>query len=919
MAELKATISLLFRDLLSPGMAAAAARITAAADAIGGGAAQIAGESAAAARTMDAAADRMGAGYTTASRAIGAATDRMGGGLTGAARAADAAGDRIAAGADRAAAAVEAGSDQITGESAAAARTMDAAADRMGAGYTGAAREIDRASDRIEGDLTGAARTADAAADRIAGGADRAAQAWRAVDFAAHLGQASAEVTQLADGLGRAVNAGADAAIATDSALGRLGTVLTVDNTGGDVEAARRQVYEAAFAAATGQSEVVGDLAAVRVPAFIDATFTGVSSGLSSVQAIAATERAAVLGAGTGADVGESSTLLNTLFNTFGDKTAASDLAGARAEFARLADSVAQTQQLYAFEDLAQLGEGLKNAAGAALNFDVPLDQLQIMLGVLNTLGIVGPEAGTAAAVAIEQVGKAARDLGFEVVRGQDGSIDMLSTIVREIEAGGFLADQISEAFGSEAGRAVGLLRKGQDLIAAGLATDSAGASDRGAGEVSQTYAARLERLQSASAALNAELGLGSMAVRQWGVDLASWGLSKLTRGADEAREAAAAFVGGALQIASAGAQGAAGALELSTGLLSATTLLGKTGPFARDGIGPLQRFGAAFGGLRRGIVRFARDGIGALQGFGTAAGRLGGGLGRVFGTIGPLVGGAAGRIGAGIGRMAVSLVATIPALVSWTASMWAATWPILAVIAAIALIAGGVYLIIRHWEPIAQWFSDLWERIVAPFRAAWDWLRGLFGAGGEELPETAAEGIRGSAAAVGGATEAMAGEATPYLARSDAERGPLSRLTAAGRAIPTTIAAGMLAASPVLAAELPAALGPVPEPAALAAGYVAAPPAPAAAASRDDLVRAAAPPAARAEAPGSRDLVRVLQELAFELRAQRTGRTPAALRTAAAGAARQVRVEQVDLRLDETGDMFRVLEGLAEAAGEPL
>ena len=918
MAELKATISLLFRDLLSPGMASAAARITAAADAIGGGAAQIAGESAAAARTMDAAADRMGAGYTTASRAIDAATDRIGGDLTATSRTADAAGDRIAAGADRAAAAVEGGADQIAGESAAAARAMDSAADRMGAGYTGAAREIDRAGDRIEGDLTGAARTADAAADRIAGGADRAAQAWRAVDFAAHLGQASAEVTQLADGLGRAVNAGADAAIATDSALGRLGTVLTVDNTGGDVEAARRQVYEAAFAAATGQSEVVGDLAAVRVPAFIDATFTGVSSGLSSVQAIAATERAAVLGAGTGADVGESSTLLNTLFNTFGDKAAASDLAGARTEFARLADSVAQTQQLYAFEDLGQLGEGLKNAAGAALNFGVPLEQVSAILGTLNTLGIVGPEAGTATAVAIEQMGRAADKLGFDVVRAADGSIDMLSTL-QEVAAGGFSAEQISEAFGDEAGRAVGLLMQGLDLFAGGLQVDPAGASNRAAGEVSQTYAARLERLQSASEALNAELGRGSVAVRQWGVDLASAALSRLTGGAGEAREAVAAFAGGALQVASAGAQGAAGALELSTGLLSATTLLGKTGPFARDGIGPLRRFGAAAGGLRRGIVRLAREGISSLQGFGTAAGRLGGGLGRVFGRLGPLVGSAAGRIGAGIGRMVVSAVAAIPALVSWTAAMWAATWPILAIIAAIALVAAGVYLVVRNWEAIAEWFADLWQRILAPFQAAWDWIRNLFG-GGKELPETTAEGIRGSAGAVGAATEAMAGEVTPYMANSDAERGPLSRLTASGRAIPTTIAAGMLAASPVLAADLPAALGPAPDPAALAAGYVAAPPAPAEAAGRGDLVRAAAPPGAGAgpEAPGSRELVRVLQELAVELRAQRTGRAPLARRSAA-GAARQVRVEQVDLRIDESGDLFRTLEGLAEAAGEPL
>lgn len=103
MAELNASVALLFRDLLSAGLAGAMSKITAASDAIGGSAAQIAGDSASAARAMDTAADRMGAGYTDASRAIDSASKRISGDLTGAARTADASADRIAGGADRAA------------------------------------------------------------------------------------------------------------------------------------------------------------------------------------------------------------------------------------------------------------------------------------------------------------------------------------------------------------------------------------------------------------------------------------------------------------------------------------------------------------------------------------------------------------------------------------------------------------------------------------------------------------------------------------------------------------------------------------------------------------------------------------------------------------------------------------------------
>jgi phage-related protein len=69
----------------------------------------------------------------------------------------------------------------------------------------------------------------------------------------------------------------------------------------------------------------------------------------------------------------------------------------------------------------------------------------------------------------------------------------------------------------------------------------------------------------------------------------------------------------------------------------------------------------------------------------------------------------------------------------SYIASMWAsvaptlaATWPILAIIAAVALLAGGVYFLVKNWDSVAGFFSGLWEKVKGAFSAAWDWIKNL-------------------------------------------------------------------------------------------------------------------------------------------------------------------------------------------------
>jgi hypothetical protein len=59
-----------------------------------------------------------------------------------------------------------------------------------------------------------------------------------------------------------------------------------------------------------------------------------------------------------------------------------------------------------------------------------------------------------------------------------------------------------------------------------------------------------------------------------------------------------------------------------------------------------------------------------------------------------------------------------------WTVGAAVAMTPVGWFMAAVAAIAGAVYLVYKHWEPIKKWFKDLWDGIVAKF----DWAKNKIG-----------------------------------------------------------------------------------------------------------------------------------------------------------------------------------------------
>lgn len=99
------------------------------------------------------------------------------------------------------------------------------------------------------------------------------------------------------------------------------------------------------------------------------------------------------------------------------------------------------------------------------------------------------------------------------------------------------------------------------------------------------------------------------------------------------------------------------------------------------------------------------------------------GGWGAAFGIL-------ATRLGSALSWLVAPIAMVARAFVGLGAAML--TTPVGWIIGAIAVIAGGAYLIYRNWGQLGPWFAQLWATIGAGMRAAWDSIVSFFsGLGG--------------------------------------------------------------------------------------------------------------------------------------------------------------------------------------------
>lgn len=69
-----------------------------------------------------------------------------------------------------------------------------------------------------------------------------------------------------------------------------------------------------------------------------------------------------------------------------------------------------------------------------------------------------------------------------------------------------------------------------------------------------------------------------------------------------------------------------------------------------------------------------------------------------------------------------------VPSLGAAATAVWGFTAALLAnpitwIVLAVAALAGAVYLIYKHWDPIKAFFIDLWDTVVDAFTRAWDYI----------------------------------------------------------------------------------------------------------------------------------------------------------------------------------------------------
>ncbi|MFW5827712.1 MAG: phage tail tape measure protein [Alkalispirochaeta sp.] len=628
------------------------------------------------------------------------------------------------------------------------------------------------------------------------------------LDVAADMSMVSMEVSELARNFQQLTAVPGQVAAEFEVSMARVSTVLNETNAiGGDTAGSMERIAEAAAEMAGGSSEA-GSIASVGAREFADSVYTMLSSGLTVEQGIAATEQAALLAQATGGSLQEASSALTGIFNNMGDKSAE-----AGTEMQRLSDIVAGTQNYFAFENLEQFTQGFANVSGLAVSAQAPLEQVAAALGQLNTNMITGAEAGTAMKSALAQMSTASERLGFDVARTSEGGIDLMETI-RNIAAAGYSSDDLIGGFGTEAGPAVSLLTANLSELESGFdaVSNSAGVTLENAGKMADTLTRRQEGLNNSWAVFQERIGGGANAVKGLGVEAATAGVRFLNWATSLplVGENLAGIAGATLEVGGAMAGGFSSVLQMSTGLLSFTMLMDK--------------FGSIWGMMRSGLA---------------------------------LVGVQVKALGTGILNVGRAVLGFIPSAISWMGTMWgvaaahmAAYWPIYAVVAGVAAVAAGAVWVVRNWDTVTEFFVNLWEGIKGVFATVWDWIKNLFltyhpigiimqnwepireffaglwdsivnlatgavdrilapfravkeriqellpdfltsgdglfqavGSGVAEGGRRLVDGVRGAFARVG-----------DLLPHSDAKEGPFSTLTAAGRAIPETIAEGMRA-----------------------------------------------------------------------------------------------------------------------------
>ena len=250
----------------------------------------------------------------------------------------------------------------------------------------------------------------------------------------------------------------ASGALEREEQLLNLRTVLDVDDP------------DAAIARSLAQARARTRTSLAEEEEILEIEYALNSAGLGEDVARAGTElvhQVAKVTRGSAEQVGE---VVGITFNNM-----AAGMAGtAEEKMQRIGDVLAKTQFRYQIRDFGQLGEGISEAAASATSSRVAFETLAASIGILNSAGQQGGEAGTAFNAVMRSMGKAAEELGFDIERTASGEFDMLANLAL-IEEGldGLDIDErsqmLQDIFGDEGRAGIVPLLQGMDALREGI------------------------------------------------------------------------------------------------------------------------------------------------------------------------------------------------------------------------------------------------------------------------------------------------------------------------------------------------------------------------------------------------------------------------------------------------------------------
>ncbi len=366
-----------------------------------------------------------------------------------------------------------------------------------------------------------------------------------------------------------------DAAMEGERLNFELATVINVDEKGKQDALARAR-------------EVGNELAKAGYASFAETqdiqyalNSAGLTAALSS-DAVKAVASVSKVTKGEMAQVGE---VMATVYNNLGER-----MEGTEAErFNRIGELLTKTQFKYQIRDFGQLGESMQKGALGISQYNAQLEQSIAALGMLNSAGLQGGEAGTAYYALLRGFMKTAQEIPSVLKRTANGELDVVASL-RELNRGMVKmtdverAQFMSEMFGDEGAAALVPLINKLDELESGyedVRDSSHGIVDKNMADYLQLTSTRLNAARESGYALARTLGGALAPAVKTGFD----GLNKIAGVLGAFAEAnptlTKAIVLGAAALVGVNLL-AAGVLYLMSGFSTLVTAVGKTVQFLR-------------------------------------------------------------------------------------------------------------------------------------------------------------------------------------------------------------------------------------------------------------------------------------------------------------------------------------------------